>query len=151
LSDVGVDPDDRHVTHLVVERYHRHRDARLVPLTLLRSGGRDRSHLVGIETVLSLPEHDAGGPRDAAVRADPHVAVSYDRVPIGAVELRRASVVIATDRREVGRVDGLVVDGEGAITHLLVRRGDRCGRRAIRIPAAAVARLDNDAVWVTSS
>ena len=55
----------------------------------------------------------------AATRADTtrSVGVSYDRVPKGEVEIRRASAVASADGHRLGHVDGLLVDSEDQITH----------------------------------
>src|SRR3954470_23038963 len=63
---------------------------------------------VGVEDMLGLPYFQSieGQP----IESDPHVMVGYDRVPEGEVEIRRASAVTAADGRDLGHVDGFVVD-----------------------------------------
>ena len=71
--------------------------------------------------------------------AEPYtVATSYDRVPGGTVEIRRASEVMSSDDHLVGHVDGFVVDPEGGITHLVLEHGHLWAHREITIPLADV-------------
>jgi hypothetical protein len=101
---------------------------------------------VGIETVLAHLDHDftryGGPPPDY----EPHLAVIYDRVPKGEVEVRRASIVLSADRHLLGRVDGLQVDPDGVITHLVLERGHLFGRREVTIPVGSVARVATDSI-----
>jgi len=75
---------------------------------------------VGIEEMFALPYYpsvDGMGVGMQAIDPDPHVALSYDRVPKGEVEIRRASAVTSSNGEHLGHVDGFVVDGEGHIAH----------------------------------
>ena len=60
---------------------------------------------------------------------DPHVSVTYDRIPKGEVEVRRASDVTSADGHHLGKVDGFLVDDDDAITHFVLERGHLWGRR----------------------
>jgi hypothetical protein len=86
-----------------------------------------------------------------AVDLDPHVMLSYDRIPMGEVEIRRASSVTSADGHHLGHVDGFVLDGEQQIAHLVLEHGHLWGRREVVIPAVAVARVETDAVVLTLS
>jgi sporulation protein YlmC with PRC-barrel domain len=176
LADVVIDPIRRRVTHLVVEPHHRHRLARLVPVELASAqegAGRaialgctiDDAHRlppveefayvrfgelavedpdwdVGIENVLALPFFADGNVMDL----DPHVGVTYDRIPTGEVEIRRTSDVFSADGRRIGHVDGFLVDGHDAITHVVLGKRHLFGRRELIVPVAAVARVKTDSV-----
>ena len=107
---------------------------------------------VGVKDVLAMPYYYTG------VGVDPYpgeltsqVAIYYDRVPKGEVEVRRASAVISADGHSLGEVDGFVVDADEHITHFVLERGHLWGRREVTIPIGAVARVDNDAVHVALS
>ena len=76
---------------------------------------------------------------------------SFDRVPKGEVEVRRASVVISTDGHLLGEVDGFVVGADEHITHFVLERGHLWGRKEVTIPIGAVARVESDAVHVALS
>lgn len=100
---------------------------------------------VGVQDVFALPYYDALGAGLSPVDVDgQHVGLTYDRVPKGAVELRRASAVISADGREVGHVDGFIVNGGVDITHLVLQHGHLWGRREVTIPIGAVVRVEND-------
>jgi sporulation protein YlmC with PRC-barrel domain len=176
LADVVIDPTTRRVTHLVVQPQHEHRLARLVPVELAEAGDEARPEIalrctveevrrfapvqefaylrlgefpledpdweVGVEEVLALPYYSALGLEPAPT----DFAVAYDRIPKGEVEIRRASTVTSSDGHDLGHVDGLVVDHEEHITHLVLEHGHLWGRREVTIPIGAVARVETDAV-----
>jgi sporulation protein YlmC with PRC-barrel domain len=175
LADVIVDPTTRCVTHLVVQPHHRPDEARIVPVERVDAEGPairltstvaevealDRMHEtaylrlgefpvddpqwdVGVEEVRGLPYYQ--GLDSQPLEADPHVLFAYDRVPKGAVEIRRASAVTAADGEHLGRVDGFVVDDEHHISHVVLEHGHLWGRREVAIPIGAVARVETDEV-----
>lgn len=105
---------------------------------------------IGVETVLAQPYYGYGyepGP----VNYDPHMSMTYDRIPKGEVEIRRASEVTSADGERLGKVDGFLVDHEDAITHFVLERGHLWGKREVTIPIGAVARVYTDAVTLTLS
>ncbi len=79
---------------------------------------------------------------------DPHVVVNYDRIPKHEVEIRRSSAVMSADGHHLGHVDGFLVGG-GEAADVVLERGHLWGRREIVIPAAAVARVENDSITLT--
>jgi sporulation protein YlmC with PRC-barrel domain len=108
---------------------------------------------IGVESVLAEPYYYYGtvgglgyetGPSDY----DPHISVTYDRIPKGEVEIRRASGVTSADGHQLGKVDGFLVDDD-AITHFVLERGHLWGRREVTIPINAVASVFTDAVTLT--
>jgi len=109
---------------------------------------------VGIEEMFALPYYpsvDGMGVGMQAIDPDPHVALSYDRVPKGEVEIRRASAATSSNGEHLGHVDGFVVDGEGHIAHLVLEHGHLWGKREIAIPIGAVARTQSDEVVLSWS
>jgi sporulation protein YlmC with PRC-barrel domain len=72
--------------------------------------------------------------------------MTYDRVPKGEVEVRRASPVFSADGHHLGHVEGFVVDGEDQITHVVLERGHLWGKRDVTIPIGSVAKVENDQV-----
>src|SRR5215213_10201221 len=108
-------------------------------LRLGESPTRDPGWDVGVEDVLALPYYDGNAVMGYGGDFG-EVGVSYDRIPKGEVEIRRASTVAATDEDFLGKVDGFVVDG-GHITHLVLERGHLWGKREITIPIGAVANV----------
>jgi sporulation protein YlmC with PRC-barrel domain len=99
---------------------------------------------VGTEDVLAMPYY--ASPEFAYGQFDSDVAVVYDRVPKGEVEVRRASTVQSADGHFLGQVDGFLVDSEDHITHVVLERGHLWGRREVTIPIGAVEKVETDAV-----
>jgi sporulation protein YlmC with PRC-barrel domain len=68
-------------------------------------------------------------------------AITYDRVPLGEVEVQRGDPVEATDGR-IGHIQGLVVDPhDHKVTHVLLQEGHLWGRKDVAIPIKAVSRV----------
>lgn len=101
---------------------------------------------VGVQNVLALPYDDSEWLGAGARALDPHVSLTYDRIPKGEVEIRRSSAVTDADRDTLGHVDGFVVDRDEQITHLVLERGHLWGRREVTIPIGAVTRVETDSV-----
>jgi sporulation protein YlmC with PRC-barrel domain len=107
---------------------------------------------VGIEQPLAIPPSTGMDTLGVApIDFDSHVVLSYDRVPMGEVEIRRASSVSSADGHHLGHVDGFVLDEEQEIAHLVLEHGHLWGRREVVIPASAVARVETDEVVLTLS
>jgi sporulation protein YlmC with PRC-barrel domain len=107
---------------------------------------------VGVEEILAQPYYhglDAVGAEPVAY--DDHVMWTYDRIPKGDVEIRRASPVTSSDGHHLGHVDGFVVDDQDHIGHLVLEHGHLWGKREIVIPIGAVASVKTDAVVLTLS
>lgn len=104
---------------------------------------------VGIETVLAMPSYVLPGVGAEPLFDDQHISTTYDRVPKGEVELRRQSPVVSADGHGLGHVDGFVVDGEDAITHLVLEHGHLWRRGRVTVPVSAVARVENDEVTLS--
>jgi hypothetical protein len=82
---------------------------------------------------------------------DPGVGIRYDRVPKGEIELRHASDVYSSEREHLGRVEGVLVDGNDLVTHLLLERGHLWWRREVAVPVDAVAKFETDVVHLRAS
>jgi sporulation protein YlmC with PRC-barrel domain len=107
---------------------------------------------VGVTEVLAMPYYDTGVAVDPYLGdLDSQVAMYYDRVPKGKVEVRRASAVISADGHSLGEVDGFVVDADEHITHFVLERGHLFGRKEVTIPIGAVASVESDAVHIALS
>lgn len=175
LVDVVIDPQSRTVTHIVVEPRHRHWLARLVPIVLVApdpaaagltlacttAQARGLEHVqrsafvalgeeleiddpdwdIGVGGVLVAPYYGSDAPPH-----DPLATATYDRIPKGEVEIRRSSTVTSADEQRLGHVDGLVVDADEHITHVLLERGHLWGRREVTIPIGDVASVRPDAI-----
>ena len=120
-------------------------------LRLGESPANDPDWDVGIENVLGLPYYGYAGSGYAEfgqALVDPHVSMTYDRIPKGEVEIRRASEVTSPDGHRLGHVDGFLVDGDDQITHLILERGHLWGQREVTIPIGAVTHVATDSVEV---
>jgi hypothetical protein len=72
-------------------------------------------------------------------------ATTYDRVPVGEVEVRRGQHLHATDG-PIGQVRGLVIDpSDHHVTHVLLGEGHLWGKKQVAIPISAVKDV-NDGV-----
>ena len=111
--------------------------------------GLDGDWDMGVQDVYPMAEHDFGAMTYGSM--DPHVWVSYDRVPKGEIELRRRSPVSYADGRHAGHVQGFVVDPGERITDVLVERGHLWTRKQLAIPVGAVARLQTDEVTLRAT
>jgi PRC-barrel domain protein len=106
---------------------------------------------IGVQNVLVQPYYDSPGFDNNPLDLDPYVAITYDRIPKGEVEIRRASDVLSADGQRLGHVDGFLVDGDDTVTHVVLERGHVFGRRDVTIPIAAVGRVATDSVTLNLS
>jgi len=105
---------------------------------------------IGVEEMLVLPTLGAVEFGDYAGDAWGCYGVTYDRIPSGAAELRRASSVVSVDGEELGSIDGFLV-ADGRATHVILQ-GSRLGRtRALAIPMESVETIETDRVTVRLS
>jgi len=170
LRRVIVDPIARTLTHLVVDPSHRRRTGRLVPIELvdavateirLRCTTSEFEALEGADETRFLPgakgqwsysqDHmlwwpyygiGMGGGMGMDMDTGPR-AITYDRVPVGEVEVRRRERVHATDGA-IGRVQGLVIDpSDHHVTHVLLDEGHLWGQKRVAIPISSVASVDD--------
>lgn len=114
---------------------------------VLHAGERpheDSNWDVGVEDMVVAPNYGAYGPGDYAGTLDSGVTISYDRVPKGEIELRHASAVYSADGHHLGSVDGVVVDDDDRLTHLLLQRGHLWWKREVALPAETIAKFESD-------
>jgi sporulation protein YlmC with PRC-barrel domain len=100
---------------------------------------------IGVEDVETVPQYTPTAFGEFGEYAQDAV-VTYDRVPKGEIELRHASAVYSADRHHLGSVDGVVVDSDHRITHLLLERGHLWWKRELAIPAEAISKFETDMV-----
>jgi uncharacterized protein YrrD len=115
----------------------------------LRAGKSPRADLnwdIGVEDVQPIQDYAADAYGGAGLGFPHDVFVTYDRVPKGEVELRRASEVYSADRHRLGVVEGVVIAGDDRITHLLLERGHLWWRHDFVVFADAVSRFETDMV-----
>jgi sporulation protein YlmC with PRC-barrel domain len=159
---VVLDPVAEELTDLVVEPTHRQGLGRLVPLSLVdatagevrlrctlaefeKLGSAEETEFLpgtagyaayGPQQVLSWPYYGLGGMNMELETVSQ--TVTYDKVPLGEVAVRRGQSVQATDG-DIGRVQGLVIDPRSHhVTHVLLQEGHLWGRKEVAIPISAV-------------
>jgi sporulation protein YlmC with PRC-barrel domain len=101
---------------------------------------------VGVEDMYSAPNYGPSDFGEYAADLDSGVGISYDRVPKGEIELRHASAVYSSDQHHLGRVEGLLVDADDHVTHVLLERGHLWWRREIAVPAESISKFETDMV-----
>jgi hypothetical protein len=103
------------------------------------------------QQMLSLPYYGLGAGTGMGLGiggmhvGDPDVGphpVIVDRVPAGEVEVRRGDHVHAKDGT-IGKVQGLVVDPDHHVTHVLLEEGHLWGKKRVAIPIGAVKDVDD--------
>ncbi len=100
-------------------------------------------YFVSDEPVASVPHWDGTEDGDGE---EVRTSTEFDRIPRGTAEIRRESPVLSSDGERVGHVDGLVLDSDHTITHVVLDKGHAWGHREVTIPVSAVARVTTDEV-----
>lgn len=86
---------------------------------------------------LAMPESPPTIPESAYMSS----GVTYDKLPLGDVDVRRGEHVEATDG-PIGKVKGLVIDpSDEQVTHILLDEGHLWGEKTVAIPISATNRL----------
>jgi sporulation protein YlmC with PRC-barrel domain len=179
VSRVVVDPLARALTHIVVEPKQRRGLGKLVPLELVDATtgevqlgctlaefeklkaaeetqflpgtggypGYDAGHVV------SWPYYGMGGVMRGGMglgMGNISHPVTFDVVPVGEVAVRRGESVHASDG-DIGRVQGLIIDGDHRVTHVLLQEGHLWGRNDVAIPISAVTGVGDDGIALSIS
>jgi len=101
---------------------------------------------VGVEDIVVTPTYEATAFGEYGGALDSDVTISYDRVPKGEIELRRASSVYSSDGHHLGSLDGVVMSEGDRLTQLFFQRGHLWWKREVAIPADAIAKFESDMV-----
>jgi len=125
IDEMLVDPRSRQVTDVMVRG--RHEDPRVVPLDVVTNCDER------LTLSWSLADIDDAQPvvHIALVASEPRPV--EDEPVTGTIAIGRSSEVIGVDGHLVGHVRGLVVELEGAITHVVVGRGHLWARRDVEV------------------
>jgi sporulation protein YlmC with PRC-barrel domain len=162
---VVVNPVNEQVTHVVVREEWFPQAEYLVPLDLVTESTSDtiRLRCMKKDLVMQAPfieveyvEGDLPGfryekgnymlwpynvPEEGEV-----IPVETERVPPGALAVRRGAHVRAIDGR-VGRVDEFLLDPVSEhITHLILREGHLWGQKDVTIPVSEITHIEQDTV-----
>lgn len=162
LTRLVIDPVSRAVTHLVVEPRGRVGMARLVPIQLADAGSNPLKLSSTVAEFEKLPAAEETQFVPGAADSDfapgqiwlwPYYGLgmgglgggpmaapaTYDKVPLGEIEIRRGERVVATDGA-IGQVQGLVIDpSDHHVTHVLLAEGHLWGRKQVALPIRTVA------------
>jgi sporulation protein YlmC with PRC-barrel domain len=101
---------------------------------------------VGVEDIVVTPSYVPTAYGEYGGALDSEVTVSYDRVPKGEIELRRASSVYSSDGHHLGSVDGVVVSEGDRLTQLFFQRGHLWWKHEIAVPAESISKFESDMV-----
>ncbi len=109
---------------------------------------------MGVSRILALPyypEMDGAGfemgmESEFVMDSMAPVTETFDRIPLGTAEIRRASEVRSSDDHLVGHVDGFVVGADGELSHVVLERGHLWGHREVTIPIGEVEVVESDRV-----
>jgi len=113
------------------------------------SSSTDEEWDMGIEHVLAVPYDGIGLVEYDGLEAS--MNISFDRVPKGSAELRRASSIVTADGDYLGGLEGFRLDDSGQITEVVLDEGHFWRRRRVTIPIDAVQDVETDAVTVRLS
>ena len=101
---------------------------------------------VGVEDIVVTPGYAPTAYGEYGGALDSEVTVSYDRVPKGEIELRRASSVYSADGHHLGSIEGVVLGDDDRLTDLVLQRGHLWWKREVAVPADAIAKFESDTV-----
>lgn len=73
--------------------------------------------------------------------------LEQERVPPGELAVRRNARVEASDG-PLGHVEGFLLDTEGCVTHMVLRKGHFLGQKDIAIPISQIDRIEEDTVFL---
>jgi len=150
LRRIIIHPDARTVTHLVIEPKHGTQPGRLVPADLAEAAGgeiRLRCTIAEFDNLDPADETDlvegpgagitsmTGGPPSGI--PEPTQVIFEDVIPEGEAEVCPGDPVHALDG-EIGHVQGVLVDADDHVTHVLLKEGHLWGRKKVAIPISAV-------------
>jgi sporulation protein YlmC with PRC-barrel domain len=77
-----------------------------------------------------------------------YIPLEHESIPAGELAVHRGAGVEASDGY-VGRVDEFLVDPENEhATHLVMREGHLWGQKEVTIPVSAIARVEEDTVYL---
>jgi PRC-barrel domain len=151
LRRLIIHPDARTVTHLVIEPKHGTEPGRLVPVDLVGTAGGEIRLRCTIAEFGDLDPADetelvegpglgitsmTGGPPMGI--PEPAQVIFQDVIPAGETEVCPGDPVYALDG-EIGHVQGVLVDPDDRVTHVLLKEGHLWGRKKVAIPISAVA------------
>jgi sporulation protein YlmC with PRC-barrel domain len=104
---------------------------------------------VGVEDIVVTPTYAPTAFGEYGGALDSDVTISYDRVPKGEIELRRASSVYSSDGHHLGSVEGVVVSEGDRLTQVFFQRGRLWWKREVAVPADSISKFESDMVTLS--
>ena len=101
---------------------------------------------VGVEDIVVRPSYAPDAYGEFAGALDSEVEISYDRVPKGEIELRRASSVYSADGHHLGSVEGVDVSEGDRLAQLFFQRGHLWWKREVAVPVESISKFESDTV-----
>lgn len=176
-SQVIVEPTQEQVTHLVVKEHYAPHTEYMVPIDQVVDSTPDMiklgctlAELATMEPFIHIDTlyNDAAGmgyateefglagnlgmgytnwPQPAA--GEPFiVTVKTAATPLGEIALTHGAHIHASNGRQVGQLDGFLVDATGQISHLVLREGHFWGKKEVTIPVGQIDRLEEERVYL---
>jgi hypothetical protein len=141
-----IDPGTKRLTHIVIRERGLEDMERLVPLELVDETSENmiqlrctRSDLDDLDGFLDARFANALVYRSSPQElSDPWPLTVSRKVPEGKLALGRHSMIEATDDGSVGRLESVVVEADGRITHIIVRTHHFLARQEVAVPVAEV-------------
>ena len=159
LTGIVLEPASWTVTHLVVEPAEGHPLARLIPMDLVAEAGdrlvldcthdrwRTFEYFEEVHFTDQAADQSWGGLLLWPLTTGAEIPVVTEHLPADEVEISEADATRARDGF-VGHLDGVIVDSNCHLTHVLVREGHLWRKKEVAILAASVERMAGDGIHV---
>jgi hypothetical protein len=105
---------------------------------------------IGVENMFAVPYYEPTALGDYVGDFEAGVGVTYDEIPKGEAELRRASPVCTADGHTIGHVDGFILR-DVEVTHVVLEYRHLWRARHVAVPVDAVKTIETDSVTVDLS
>jgi hypothetical protein len=102
---------------------------------------------IGVENMFAVPYYEPTALGDYVGDFEAGVGVTYDEIPKGEAELRRASGVRTADGHTLGHVDGFILQ-DVEVTHVVLEYRHLWRARHVAVPVDAVETIETDSVTV---
>lgn len=151
------------ITHIVIKEKDRPHTRRLVPIGMVQestphsvrlncsvTGLHSLELFTEVEYIQStVPHYVSAYMLPFAVSEEEVTTVTYLRIPPDELSVRRGTQVYTADGHPIGKVDEFLVNqGDGHISHLILRERDLRGGKDVTIPVSEIDRIEDDCVWL---
>jgi len=155
------------ITHIVVKEKEPPNTQRLVPINLIIESTPqavhlrcDTAELQSLKSFMDVEYVQSVIPRYEAIYGTYYmeplvlperttVPVKHAQIPPYEMSVSRGARVYSADTHQIGRVDEFLVDqGNGHITHLILREGHLWGQKDVSIPVSEIERMEDQHVYL---